>query len=184
MKTVFLDRDGVINENLDNDYVKRWEEYRFLSKSKKAIKTLTDAGWNIIIISNQSGIGRRLMSIQDLEDINARMLEEIESAGGKIQAVYYCPHAPSEGCDCRKPEPGMLFRAAREFGIELPKSYIVGDNITDIQAGARAGCTTILVKTGRGKEILKQRDQWSVSPDYIAEDLYEAVKLLSTLDAT
>jgi len=181
MKTVFLDRDGVINENLDNDYVKLWDQFRFLPKAKEAIKALTDAGWSIIIISNQAGVGKQLMSLQALEDVNARMIDEIESSGGRIKAVYYCPHTSDSRCECRKPEPGMILRAAWAFGIELPKSYLIGDKITDIQAGARAGCMTILVKTGKGKEHLEQRSQWPVAPDYIASDLSEAVELLLAL---
>lgn len=178
MKTVFLDRDGVINENLDNDYVRRWDEFRFIPKSIEAIKILTDAGWDIMVISNQAGVGKGLMSLQALEEINARMIGEIESCGGKIKAVYYCPHKSDAGCECRKPKPGMLLRAAREHGIELPKAYLIGDKITDIQAGAQVGCVTILVKTGKGEENLESRDQWPVSPDFIAADLFEAVQLL------
>ena len=181
MKTVFLDRDGVINENLDNDYVKRWDEFKFLPKSKEAIKALTEAGWDIIVISNQAGIGKRLMSSQAVGEINANMMAEIGLSGGKIKAVYFCPHTPDAGCECRKPKPGMILRAAREYGIELPKSYLIGDKITDIQAGAQVGCMTILVKTGKGKEHLEQRIQWPVAPDYIASDLYEAVEFLLAL---
>jgi len=182
MKTIFLDRDGVINENLNNDYVKRWDEFRFLPKAKEAIKILTDADWSIIIISNQAGIGRGIVSAQAVEEINTRMIDEIERCGGKVKAVYYCPHRPDENCECRKPKPGMLLRAAREFGIELSKSYLIGDSITDIQAGAQAGCTTVLVKTGWGKEHLEKRGEWSVNPNYIASDLCEAAELLLSLD--
>lgn len=179
---VFLDRDGVINRNLDGDYIKRWDEFEFLPKTKEAIKTLTDAGWEIIIISNQAGIGKGIMSAQTVEEINARMVERIEKCGGKVKAVYYCPHRPDDGCECRKPKPDMLLRAAREFGIELLNSYLIGDNITDIQVGAQVGCITILVKTGLGRENLERHSQWPVSPDYIASDLPEAVKLVLTLD--
>ena len=182
MKTIFLDRDGVINENLNNDYVKRWDEFKFLPKAKEAIKILTDADWSIIIISNQAGIGRGIVSAQAVEKINTRMIDEIERCGGKVKAVYYCPHRPDENCECRKPKPGMLLRAAREFGIELSKSYLIGDSITDIQAGAQAGCTTVLVKTGWGKEYLEKRGEWPVNPDYIASDLCEAAELLLSLD--
>lgn len=184
MRTVFLDRDGVINENLDNDYVKNWGEFKFLPKAKEAIKVLTDAGWHTIIISNQAGIGRGIMSTRAVDEINARMVYEIESGGGKVKAVYYCPHRPDEDCGCRKPKPGMLFSAAREFCIELSESHLIGDKITDIQTGAQVGCRTILVKTGLGEEHIKRRSQWPVNPDYIASDLSEAAELLLTLEKT
>jgi D-glycero-D-manno-heptose 1,7-bisphosphate phosphatase len=181
-RAIFLDRDGVINENRDNDYVRRWDQFRFLPKAKEAIKTLTDAAWDIIIVSNQAGIGKGIMSVQAVEDINAHMIEEIEKCGGRIRAVYYCPHRPDEDCLCRKPKPGMLLRAARELGIYLLDSYLIGDNITDIQAGARAGCRTVLVKTGRGSESLKNRKPWPVKPDHVATDLSEAVELILAID--
>lgn len=179
--TVFLDRDGVINRNLDNDYVKEWAEFEFLTGAKEAIKALTDANCDVIIISNQSGIGKGLMSIDTVEGIHARMIEEIEEYGGKVRAVYYCPHRASDSCDCRKPKPGMLHRATREFGTELSSSYLIGDNITDIQAGAQVGCTTILVKTGHGEQVIERSSRWDVKPCYIASDLLDAVKLLLLL---
>ena len=101
-----------------------------------------------------------------------------------MAAVYYCPHRPDENCECRKPKPGMLLRAAREFEIELSCSYLIGDKITDIQAGEQVGCTTILVKTGCGEKCLERQDQWSVTPDYIVSDLAEAVVFFLALDST
>ncbi len=181
MKTIFLDRDGVINRNLHNNYVKKWDEFEFLPKAKEAIKTLTDANWNIIVISNQAGIGKGVMSAQTVEEINARMIEHIEDHGGKVEAVYYCPHRPDEGCKCRKPQPGLLLRAIREFGIELSGTYLIDDKITDIQAGKRVGCATILVKTGCGEECIERRNQWPIAPDYIVSDLNEAVVFLLAL---
>ena len=181
-KIVFLDRDGVINKNLDNDYVKKWNEFEFLPRAKEAIKALTDANWDIIVISNQAGVGKGIMSAQVVEEINARMIKQIEDHGGKVKAVYYCPHRPDEDCECRKPKPGMLRRAANKFGIELSSSYLIGDNITDIQAGAQMGCTTILVKTGRGEESIERCSQLRVKPCYIVSDLFEAAKLVLALN--
>ncbi len=178
MKVIFLDRDGVINENIDDGYVTGWDEFRFIPKSKAAIAALTDADWSVIVISNQAGIGKRVMSMQAVEEINARMVTEIERCGGKIEAVYYCPHRPDEDCECRKPKPGMLLKAACDFGVELPQSYLVGDKISDVQAGAEAGCKTVLVKTGWGQEHIRERDQWPVTPDHIVSDLSEAVELV------
>ncbi len=181
-KAVFLDRDGVINVSLDGDYVKSWDEFEFLPKAKEAIKALTDTGWDIIVVSNQAGISRGIMSAQAVEEINYRMVNELEHCGGKVRAVYYCPHRPDENCGCRKPKPGMLLQAGCELGINLSQSYLIGDSITDIQAGAQVGCTTILVKTGQGSESLEGSNQWSVSPDYIVSDLFEAVELALVLE--
>jgi len=184
MRTVFLDRDGVINKNSENDYVKTWDEFRFIPKAKEAIRALTDAHWDTIIISNQAGVGKGVMSAQAVEEINTRMIDEIERGGGEVKAVYYCPHRQDEGCECRKPKPGMLLRAACEHLIEVSESYLIGDKITDIQAGAQVGCTTILVKTGCGEKHFEKHSQWPVIPDYIASDLSEAVELLLILDKT
>jgi histidinol-phosphate phosphatase family protein len=180
MSMVFLDRDGVINENLDGDYVKNWDEFVFLPGAIEAIKRLTDAGYDLIIVSNQSGINRGIVSADAVEDIHGRMLKEITSAGGKIRAIYYCPHRPDENCDCRKPKPGMLLKAAAEHDIDLHNSYVIGDAIRDIEAGAKAGCKTILVETGRGKRELKEQDEWILHPDYIAADLNAAADIIFT----
>lgn len=178
MAVAFLDRDGVINENLENDYVKSWDEFQFIQGVKQAIKALTDANCKVIIISNQAGIGKGIMSAEAVEKINARMVKEIEHCGGKVAATYYCPHRPDENCECRKPKPGMLLKAERELGVKLLQAYLIGDKISDIQAGAQVGCKTILVKTGWGREQIKKRSEWPIEPDYIAPDLSEAVKLI------
>ena len=99
-----------------------------------------------------------------------------------MKAVYYCPHRADENCDCRKPKPGMLLRAADEFGVDLSESYLIGDHITDIQAGAKVGCTTILVKTGRSREYLEEPGFGSAKPDHIASDLPEAIELVLKMD--
>ena len=182
MSVVFLDRDGVINENLDGDYVKNWDEFVFLSGAIEAVKRLTQAGYDIIIISNQSGINRGIVSASAVEGIHRRMLGEITSAGGMIKAIYYCPHRPDEDCDCRKPKPGMLLKAAADHQIDLHDSYVVGDAIRDIEAGAKAGCKTILVETGRGKQQLTEKDEWTLHPDYVASDLNAAVDIIITSD--
>lgn len=153
MKTIFLDRDGVINTNPPNKgYVRRWSEFSFLPNALKAIRDLTENGYRIIVITNQAGIGKGLFSEDNLKDIHARMVTEITDAGGRIDAVYYCPHHPEAGCECRKPKPGMLRRAADEHRIELSSAYLIGDSTTDIEAGRRAGTRTLLVLTGHGQE--------------------------------
>ena len=153
MKTIFLDRDGVINRNPPNKgYVRRWSEFSFLPNALNAIRDLTEEGCRIIVITNQAGIGKGLFSEDNLKDIHSRMVTEITDTGGRIEAVYHCPHHPEAGCECRKPKPGMLIRAADEHRIELSNAYLIGDSTTDIEAGRRAGTRTLLVLTGHGQE--------------------------------
>lgn len=153
MKTIFLDRDGVINRNPPNwGYVRTWEEFDFIPNTLKALRDLTGNGYRIIVVTNQAGIGRGLFSEDNLKDIHSRMVVDIRNAGGSIDAIYYCPHHPEAGCECRKPKPGMLIRAALEHNIELPNAYLMGDSTTDIEAGQRAGALTFLVLTGHGKK--------------------------------
>ena len=188
MKTIFLDRDGVINRNPPNKgYVRKWAEFTFIPNSRKAIRELTESGYRIVVVTNQSGIGRGLYSEEDLADIHARMVAEINKTGGKIDAVYYCPHHPDAGCECRKPKPGMLIRAAREHNIELSNAHLIGDVPTDIEAGQRAGVTTFLVLTGLGQESYshyintkpcRRADENDYRPKKIFINLYTATRWL------
>ncbi len=183
MKTVFLDRDGVINRNpLNKGYVRKWAEFAFIPNARKAIRELTESGYRIIVVTNQSGIGRGLYSEEDLTDIHERMLAEINKAGGTVKAVYYCPHHPEAGCECRKPKPGMLTRAAREHNIELSDTYLIGDTTTDIEAGQSVGATTFLVLTGLGQEsyydYIRRTDQNGYRPEKIFTNLYTATRWL------
>lgn len=154
-RAVFLDRDGTINE--ESGYLFRKEDCRFIPGALSAISELHKAGFLIIVVTNQSGIARGLYNEVDLEKLHTFMNEEIEAAGGKVVSWYHCPHHPdypgdATQCDCRKPLPGMLHRAARELAIDLGASWMVGDKLADINAGLAAGCQTILVKTGYGAE--------------------------------
>ena len=188
MKTVFLDRDGVINQNPPNKgYVRTWAEFTFIPNSRSAIRELTQAGYRLFVITNQAGIGRGIYSETDLKDIHARMVTEITAAGGVIEAVYYCPHHPDVGCECRKPQPGMLKRAAQEHDIDLSSAYFIGDFTTDIEAGRRAGTRTFLVLTGLGRESYRdyirtddaQREKREACrPDKIFTNLYAATRWL------
>jgi D-glycero-D-manno-heptose 1,7-bisphosphate phosphatase len=150
MKAVFLDRDGVICHNRD-DYVKSWQEFQFIHRAQESIARLTDAGLPVIVITNQSAINRGIVSASTVEDIHHRMVAAVEACGGRIARIYYCPHHPDEHCDCRKPQPGMLLRAARELGIDLEDSYLIGDALADIQAAQTVGTKAYMVLTGRGK---------------------------------
>ena len=188
MKTIFLDRDGVINRNPpDKGYVRKWEEFTFIPNARKAIRELTESGYRIIVITNQSGIGRGLYSEESVADIHSRMVAEVSKTGGTIDAVYYCPHHPDAGCECRKPNPGMLIRAAREHNIELSNAYLIGDWITDIEAGQRVGATTFLVLTGLGQEsyyhYISTKSCWRADknghrPEKIFTNLYTATRWL------
>lgn len=148
MPDIFLDRDGVINYNRP-DHVKRWEEFEFLPGSLKALARLNRAGYRVFVITNQAVINRKILSVKELDYIHHRMNTAIRKAGGKISAVLYCPHRPEEKCACRKPQPGLIYRAEREYGVQAAGSWLVGDHAHDIMAGEQAGCRTILVLSGR-----------------------------------
>lgn len=149
-KVVFLDRDGVINKKApENDYVKNWSEFVFLPGAIEALKLLTQNGYDIHIITNQRGIARGMMSERDLKVIHEKLKDELEKHDTKIRQIYYCPHAEDDGCDCRKPKPGMLFQAAGEHDFDLTKADFIGDDERDLQAGDAAGCKTILVEPGK-----------------------------------
>ena len=188
MRTVFLDRDGVINQSPPNmGYVRKWSEFSFIPNAKKAIRELTENGYRIIVVTNQSGIQRGLYSEESLADIHSRMVTEINKTGGAIDAVYYCPHHPDAGCKCRKPKIGMLMRAADEHNIELSNAYLIGDSVTDIQAGQRAGTRTFLVLTGLGQEsyyyYINAKSDWRVDenghrPEKIFTNLYATTRWL------
>jgi D-glycero-D-manno-heptose 1,7-bisphosphate phosphatase len=145
-RVIFLDRDGVINRKpADKDYVKNWSEFHFLNGAIEALGLLTKSGYDIYVITNQRGVARGLMHEHDLKAIHGKLEEELEKHGAKLKQIYYCPHGRDDGCDCRKPKPGMLFRAASEHNINLTKAIFIGDNESDLQAGHSASCTTVLV---------------------------------------
>ncbi len=149
MRAIFLDRDGVICENR-TDHVKTWQEFKFLPGAKESLAALSRLGMPIVVVTNQAAINRGMTTVAAVEDIHRRMVAEIEAFGGRIARVLYCPHRPDEHCDCRKPEPGMLLRAAADMNLDLDGSYMVGDALTDMQAGLRVGAESIFVLSGRG----------------------------------
>ena len=148
---VFLDRDGVLIENRE-DYVKDWSEVEFLPGCFSGMRTLAATGLPIVLVTNQSAIGRRIITAEFVEGLHARMQAEIEAQGGRIDAIYFCPHHPKAGCACRKPLPGMLHQAALDLSLDLSSSYFVGDAVTDLEAAHAVGAEGILVLTGRGTE--------------------------------
>lgn len=174
---VFLDRDGVINVNRP-DHVKSWQELVFLPGIFEPLRLLARNHRAVVIVSNQSCVGHGLVDTDGVEAINRAMEVEIRRQGGRIDAVFFCPHRPDEGCDCRKPQPGLLLRAARELDIDLTRSYLVGDAVTDVEAALAVGCSPILVLTGRGVGQLGLLRQRGYSDVPVVRDLAEAVTLI------
>lgn len=175
---IFLDRDGVINYDSSN-YIKSWKEYDFLPGSREAIAELTRAGYILILITNQSIIGRKMVPLAVLDDIHQRMGQAVAAAGGRIFDIFYCPHRPDDDCDCRKPEPGMIFQAKEKHGIDLPHTIMIGDNVKDVRCGQNAGCgATILVRTGCGRKAEQELAHKRISPTSVTDDLGSAANLL------
>ena len=177
MKCVFLDRDGVIIKNR-NDYVKSWNEVNFLTRSLEALRWLARSEYVLVLVTNQSVVGRGIISLEQAKNINQQVITEIENHRGRIDASYICHHHPDEGCFCRKPAPGMLIRASEELGLDLEHSYLIGDAVSDIQAAQSVGVTGILVLTGRGKEQVAYMNMEVHPKCRIVSDLRAAVKFI------
>jgi D-glycero-D-manno-heptose 1,7-bisphosphate phosphatase len=173
---IFLDRDGVINYNRE-DYVKTPEEFQFLPGSAAAVARLTRAGRAIFVVSNQAGRAKGLISEAALDAITEKMLSGLAAAGARVSEVYYCTHHPEAACDCRKPAPGMLLRAAREHGVRLADAVFVGDDPRDVAAGAAAGTRTVLVLSGKSGRAVADRllACGERAPTHVADDLSAAV---------
>lgn len=146
-RALFLDRDGVLTAET-GEYITRPSALQILPGVAEAAARLTAAGWLLIVVTNQAGVGRGILTKPDLEAIHARLIAEIQSAGGVLTAIYACTHHPDADCDCRKPLPGLLLQAAAEHDLDLSASYMIGDSPRDIAAGHAAGCHTLLVLTG------------------------------------
>lgn len=171
---IFLDRDGVINRNRP-DHVKAWREFEFLPGVLRALRALAQVPWPIVVISNQSAIGRGLVRRTTVEAIHRRMLTHIRRAGGRIDRVFYCPHRPEDGCPCRKPRPGLLLQAQAALKLDLRRSLFIGDAATDVLAALAVGAYPILVQTGRGSQQLALLRQQHITGFRIADDLADAV---------
>jgi histidinol-phosphate phosphatase family protein len=145
-RVIFLDRDGTINERAnDTRYITKWEDFKFLPDAIDAMKILYDSGFEIFLVTNQAGIGRGVMSLDDLEEIHAKMQEKLSNCGVLINRIYFCPHSGNDGCICRKPNIGLFLKAAEEYNIDLSGALFVGDDETDLQAGQNAGIMTYLI---------------------------------------
>lgn len=152
-KLVILDRDGVINEDSD-DYIKSPAEWIPIPGSAEAIARLNKAGYTVVVATNQSGIGRHYFSLETLDAIHEKMLRHIEAAGGDLAGIFFCPHAPEDDCDCRKPKPGLIDQIREQLDIDTYGVPIVGDSLRDLECGVARGCVPVLVKTGKGMRTL------------------------------
>jgi D-glycero-D-manno-heptose 1,7-bisphosphate phosphatase len=174
-RAIFLDRDGVINANRP-DHVKTWSEFAFLPRALDALQRIAASDFVVLVTTNQAAIARGLTTEAAVCDIHGRMMAEVARAGGRIDGVYYCPHHPDANCDCRKPRTGLYEQGAREWAIDLARSYVVGDAMADIAAAQAMGAQAILVLTGRGNEqhaVLKENNHTGYQ---VVDDLMEAVE--------
>jgi D-glycero-D-manno-heptose 1,7-bisphosphate phosphatase len=181
-RAVFLDRDGTVID--ENGYVNHIDRVRYLPRSAAAIRKLNESGILALLVTNQSGVARRIFDRALVERVHAGIQAWLADAGARIDAYYFCPHHPEGAdpeyrmvCDCRKPKPGMIERAAREHGVDLARSYMVGDTLSDIEAAERAGVKGVLVRSGYGRGEVAYRLAWKgPKPLHVAEDLLDAVE--------
>lgn len=182
MRAVFLDRDGVLNE--EKSYISRPEDLELYSFAAEAVRKINLSGYLAIIVTNQSAVARNLCTLDDVDRIHEKLIYELSQFNAHVDAIYFCPHYFDKGsssvmpefnidCDCRKPKTGMFVKAAGDFGIELDKSFMVGDTERDILAGKNAGCITIGVRTGYGLQGSM------IKPDYMFSNLLEAVEFIT-----
>ena len=177
---VFLDRDGTIN--VEVGYLSRPEDLRLINGSAGAVRRLNEAGFLVVVVSNQSGVARGYFSEEAVERVNEAMERRLRRRGARLDAIYYCPHHP-EGvvdryrreCGCRKPAPGMVRRAQEDLGIDVPRSYVVGDHRGDILLAKNVGARSILVTTGHGADEIEKLTGDGTQPDFIVKNLAEAV---------
>jgi D-glycero-D-manno-heptose 1,7-bisphosphate phosphatase len=181
-RAVFMDRDGTISEEVG--YVNHPARYRVFEYSAEAVRLLNEAGWLAILVTNQAGVARGYFTEDMIGAVHSALELELQRGGARLDGVYYCAHHPSVGappyrfdCDCRKPRPGLIRRAAEDFSIELRESWMIGDRYSDVELARNAGVRSAFVLSGYGRgEWEYQRAVWQSEPDMVAEDLLEAVK--------
>ncbi len=183
-KVVFLDRDGTIIE--DKNFLKTPDEIEFIPGSVQAIRILRNLGYKIVVISNQSGIGRGILTEKMVREVNDCLLRRLKEKEAPVDALYFCPHHRDNNCSCRKPKTGMPQKAAQELKLNLKNAVVIGDKLTDVELGKNMGAKTVLVLTGYGsKELDKLREindnfAGSMGPDFVAENLLEAANWLKS----
>ncbi len=181
MKAIFLDRDGTINQD-SQDYIKNLQEFHILPKIPQALKILQDAGFKFFIVTNQSGIGRGYLSVEKLNEIHRFLTAELKKDNISISDIFYCPHLPSDECECRKPKITNVIKAAEKYAVNLTESWFIGDSEKDMITGKKAGCKTALVLTGIRGINRKDTRIWPYKPDIIAEDLLDAAQQITSLE--
>lgn len=170
---VFLDRDGTISEEVG--YLNHSSRFRIFPFAAQAIRRLNEAGLPVVVVTNQSGVGRGYFPESLVLEVHEMMKQELSANGARLDGIYYCPHTSAEQCACRKPKLGMLQQAAREHGLDVAKSFMVGDRYSDLLLANNAGARGILVRTGYGAgELVWHSAKWPIQPDYVAESLTEA----------
>lgn len=180
----FIDRDGTISEEVG--YVNHLSRFQVYSWTAEAIRGFNRGGVKAIVVTNQAGVARGYFSEELVVRVHSKLGREMERAGAWFDAVYYCPHHPTAGeppyrqvCDCRKPKPGMLWRAAREFGVDVGRSFVIGDRYSDIELAHNAGAHSVFVLSGYGRGAYEhQRSQWKVQPEWVVENLLEASRVV------
>jgi len=171
-KALFIDRDGTLNHNPpQGSFVWLWKDWRFLPHAEEALRKFIKDGYIIVVISNQSGVGKGLYTIRDVEVLHERVKKALDKRGVHIEAFYFCPHLTEDNCDCRKPKPGMLLKAAKELDIDLHASIVAGDAARDVEAGKSAGTQTAFVYGNAYDD--QQRPGAAAHPDFVAKDLLE-----------
>ncbi|MBI1761054.1 MAG: HAD family hydrolase [Acidobacteria bacterium] len=194
-RAIFLDRDGTLNEEMG--YLRSLADLRFCAGAVEAVRLINEADWLALVLTNQSGVARGLFPESFIGEAHAEMQRRLQPAGARLDAFYVCPHLPFEHvevsealrqyrieCDCRKPKPGLIKQAAADFGIDVARSFVIGDRYRDVEMGHSAGAQGVLVLTGYGREEYAQRAQWPRQPEFVAANLLEAVQfILSTASA-
>ena len=180
-KVVFIDRDGVINVDLWR-YVEHWKEFRFEKGALEGLRTLSEKGFDIFIISNQAGVGDGIFSEAAMWQVHEKMIAAMAKRDIKIRGTRYCIHAKKEKCDCRKPKTQLLEKAVANLSFDKGKTYFVGDKLSDLEAGKNFGIRTILVRTGYGWKTEKQLTK-KLQPDHIVNDLRDAVPIIQKASA-
>lgn len=174
-KIIFIDRDGVINVDPVGDYIKRWEDFRFEEGALEGLKLLSQKGYDIIVISNQAGIGDKAYPESELWRIDTNMIDVFKKNGIRFRSSHYCRHGKSKGCKCRKPGTGLFEEAVKGISFERSQTFFIGDKISDMEAGKRFGLKTIFVLTGHGK-YEKDRLGGGPQPDFICDSLLDAAR--------
>jgi D-glycero-D-manno-heptose 1,7-bisphosphate phosphatase len=170
---VFLDRDGTIADEVG--YLNHLSRFRMFPFAAAVVRRLNEAGLSVVVITNQSGVGRGYFPESLVHEVHDQMAQQLAAAGARVDAVYYCPHTSADNCSCRKPKTGMLDRAAREHMIELKRSFVVGDRHGDVELARNVGARSILVRTGYGEgELAWHAAKWARQPDFVAQDLVDA----------